>query len=232
MFREILVAGAEQGAMIRRGSLFLARDAQCVHSWLLPVRQRQQRDGGKPTVPEPTPATEWIQPQPIESNGITQADGSGHYAYQKMRTYWVEDSGRVKDCRDKYCACCSVSSGKYVKPSAQGAQSRSSATSALGGGGMLDMQEVSDLHLLGMVLSRDLAQVVRARLRRAGGAFWSLADYRRCKNITCQEKACPQMRREQPCAGDFDMDVRSDGHALVVGESGLVPDNWVAQVAA
>lgn len=38
------------------------------------------------------------------------------------------------------------------------------------GGGRLDMQEVSELNISGMLLSRDPAQVVRARVRRAEGA--------------------------------------------------------------
>lgn len=40
----------------------------------------------------------------------------------------------------------------------------------------MDMVEVEDLNVLGMILSRDPAQSVRARLHRGEGAFWALYD--------------------------------------------------------
>lgn len=66
--------------------------------------------------------------------------------------------------------------------------------------GRLSIAEVEDLNILGMVLSRDPAQAVRARLHRAQGAFWALADYWKCSSIAMEEKCDVFVRRVRPCA--------------------------------
>lgn len=66
--------------------------------------------------------------------------------------------------------------------------------------GRISLAEVEDLNILGMILSRDPAQAVRARLHRAEGAFWVLADYWECSSIAMEEKCDVFMKRVRPCA--------------------------------
>lgn len=62
------------------------------------------------------------------------------------------------------------------------------------------VQEVSDLNALGMVLSPGRGRAVWARLRRAEGAFWSLADFWACKDVPLLEMADLHALLAGPCA--------------------------------
>lgn len=66
--------------------------------------------------------------------------------------------------------------------------------------GRMVLTAVIDLNVLGMVILQDPAQAVRARLQKAEGAFWALADFWKCANISFEEKAGLYVRRVRPCA--------------------------------
>lgn len=64
------------------------------------------------------------------------------------------------------------------------------------GDGRMCIQEVGDLNVLGTVISRDPAQDAWARLHKAEGTLWPLADFfSRCGEISFEDKAELYARR-------------------------------------
>lgn len=68
------------------------------------------------------------------------------------------------------------------------------------GDGRMDMVKVEDLSVLGMILLRDPAYVVRARLLRAEGEFWAMSDYWKRASSSMEGNSEDFAKRVRLCA--------------------------------